>query len=215
MFLNSKNYPCKEFNTYSYMDKEAKQKYLEKNSIYFIENTLFNSLSVEEISDFVSPLHKEYKILDKEIKSEIKKIQNKYKNLDELEKYFIELLVKLENWWDRLEELEDTLKAFNTHLYTRLPSNKSYNKEFKKININDIPITQVIWKYIKLPDNLNRNIKCPLHNERTWSFKIYKDTNSFYCFWCWKGWGSINFISEIENISTKEAFKRFIEMFNL
>ncbi|USN59197.1 MAG: hypothetical protein H6767_03815 [Candidatus Peribacteria bacterium] len=79
------------------MDKEAKQKYLEKNSIYFIENTLFNSLSVEEISDFVSPLHKEYKILDKEIKSEIKKIQNKYKNLDELEKYFIELLVKLEN----------------------------------------------------------------------------------------------------------------------
>lgn len=215
MFLSSKNYPCKEFNTYSYMDKKTKKKYLEKNSKYFIENTLFNSLSVEEISDFVSPLHKEYKILDKEIKSKIKKIQNKYKNLDELEKYFIELLVKLENWWDRLEELEDTLKAFNTHLYTRLPSNKSYNKEFKKININDIPITQVIWKYIKLPDNLNRNIKCPLHNERTWSFKIYKETNSWFCYWCSRWGNAINFISEIENISTKEAFKRFIEMFNL
>jgi DNA primase len=96
-----------------------------------------------------------------------------------------------------------------------LPSKKSYKKEFKKININDIPIIQVIWKYIKLPANLYRNIKCPLHNEKTWSFKIYKDTNSFYCFGCWKGWNAINFISEIENIDTKEAYKRFIDLFNL
>jgi hypothetical protein len=79
------------------VQKETEQRYLEKNSKYFIENTLFNSLSVKEISDFISPLYKEYKILDKEIESKIKEIQSKYNNLDELEKYFIELLVKQEN----------------------------------------------------------------------------------------------------------------------
>jgi DNA primase len=67
--------------------------------------------------------------------------------------------------------------------------------------------------YMKVPYNINRNCRCPLHKEKSWSFRIYKNTNSFYCFWCHKWWNIINFISEIENISNNEAFKKIISMY--
>jgi hypothetical protein len=79
------------------MQKETEQKYIDKNSTYYIEQTLLNSLSTKEISDFISPLYKEYKKLDINIDNEIKEVKNKYNNLDELSKYFIELLVKQNN----------------------------------------------------------------------------------------------------------------------
>jgi hypothetical protein len=138
----------------------------------------------------------------------------KYIDIEELDKYFIEQMVKLENGWDRLEELENTLKTFNSHLFTRLPNKKMYTENCKKIDVNEVSIETVIWMYIKLPSNLRRNICCPLHKDNTASFKIYKDTNSFYCFGCRRWWNAINFISYMEWISTKDAYKKFIEYFS-
>jgi len=197
--------------------KEIEEKYLDSNSKYYIEQKLLNILSIKEIQEFILPKYKEYKALNINIGKEVRENQNKYSNLDELSKYFIELLVKQENWWDKLEELENILKTFNTHLYSRLPSKRKYTKEFSKIDINVIPIKEVISKYIKLPSNLRRNFKCPFpdHKDKTASFKIYEHTNSFYCYWCTRGWNSVNFISYMENITTKEWFKKFIEYFNL
>lgn len=40
------------------MLKKIEQKYMDKNSTYYIEQTLLNSLSTKEISDFISPLYK-------------------------------------------------------------------------------------------------------------------------------------------------------------
>ncbi|MFK7779776.1 MAG: CHC2 zinc finger domain-containing protein [Candidatus Gracilibacteria bacterium] len=197
------------------MQKETERKYLDDNSKYYIEQNILSSLSIKEIQNFISPLYKEYKALDTFIENKTKENLSRYSDLDKISEYFIELLVKQDNGGNRLDELENTLQTFNTHLYSKLPSKRKYTKEFKKIDINEIPIKNVIGKYIKLPSNLRRNLKCPLHKDNTASFKIYENTNSFYCFGCGRGGNSINFISYMENITTKEGYKRFIEMYNL
>lgn len=47
--------------------------------------------------------------------------------------------------------------------------------------------------------------KCPFHNEKTASMKIYKD--SFYCFGCHAGGDIFTFIQKIEGIDFKKAFE--------
>ncbi len=46
---------------------------------------------------------------------------------------------------------------------------------------------------------------CPFHSEKTGSFAVFPDTQSFYCFGCGKGGDVITFIEEIEHLSYVEA----------
>ena len=48
---------------------------------------------------------------------------------------------------------------------------------------------------------------CPFHGEKTPSFVVYNDTQSFYCFGCGVGGDMITFVKNIENISYMEAVK--------
>lgn len=48
---------------------------------------------------------------------------------------------------------------------------------------------------------------CPFHNEKTPSFVVYPDTQSFYCFGCGVGGDTINFIKRINNLDYTEAVK--------
>ena len=46
---------------------------------------------------------------------------------------------------------------------------------------------------------------CPFHSEKTPSFCVYVDTNSFYCFGCGVGGDAISFVSLAEKLSYKES----------
>lgn len=48
---------------------------------------------------------------------------------------------------------------------------------------------------------------CPFHNEKTPSFCVYPENNSFYCFGCNKGGDIITFIMGVENLDFAEAVK--------
>lgn len=48
---------------------------------------------------------------------------------------------------------------------------------------------------------------CPFHNEKTPSFCVYPENNSFYCFGCNKGGDVITFIMGVENLDFSEAVK--------
>ena len=48
---------------------------------------------------------------------------------------------------------------------------------------------------------------CPFHSEKTPSFYVYPDTQSFYCFGCQAAGDAINFVKKINNISSGEAIK--------
>ena len=48
---------------------------------------------------------------------------------------------------------------------------------------------------------------CPFHNEKTPSFCVYPENNSFFCFGCNKGGDVIAFIMGVENLDFTEAVR--------
>ena len=67
-------------------------------------------------------------------------------------------------------------------------------------------IEDVISSYISLK-HAGSNLKglCPFHSEKTPSFVVYKDTQSFYCFGCGAGGDVISFIMRQENLDYVSA----------
>lgn len=52
---------------------------------------------------------------------------------------------------------------------------------------------------------------CPFHNEKTPSFVVYPETQSFYCFGCGAGGSTINFIMRYKNLEYIEAVKELAQ----
>ena len=69
-------------------------------------------------------------------------------------------------------------------------------------------ITDVVSAYVSLKRR-GRNMVglCPFHGEKTPSFNIYTESESFYCFGCGVGGDVISFIMKIENLDYVEAVK--------
>ncbi len=53
--------------------------------------------------------------------------------------------------------------------------------------------------------NFRRNIKCPFHEDKSPSLKIYPDNNRFVCFGCGARGSPIDFVMKYKNCSFKEA----------
>ena len=69
-------------------------------------------------------------------------------------------------------------------------------------------IEQLISSYIPLRRR-GKNLVglCPFHNEKTPSFTVYPENQSFFCFGCGAGGEAINFIRKIENLDYTEAVR--------
>ncbi|BED91666.1 MAG: DNA primase [Candidatus Improbicoccus pseudotrichonymphae] len=82
---------------------------------------------------------------------------------------------------------------------------KISSSDLEKIKENN-SIYDVVSSYLSLK-NKGRNFSanCPFHQERTPSFFVYPDSNSFYCFGCNTGGDVITFIRLIENLDYVEA----------
>ncbi len=85
-----------------------------------------------------------------------------------------------------------------------MPLNESFLQELKfKTDIED-----VISGYVSLKKRGNTSVGlCPFHNEKTPSFTVYNDTQSFYCFGCGAGGDAVTFIKKIENLDYMDAVK--------
>ena len=71
-------------------------------------------------------------------------------------------------------------------------------------------IEEVIGSYVDLKGGSRANImkaNCPFHMEKTPSFMVYKNTQSYYCFGCSRGGDVITFIMEKENLGYMEAVR--------
>ena len=69
-------------------------------------------------------------------------------------------------------------------------------------------ITEVIGQYVQLRHRGRTYTGlCPFHNEKTPSFTVYPDTQSFYCFGCGAGGDAITFLKKIENLDYLDAVK--------
>lgn len=69
-------------------------------------------------------------------------------------------------------------------------------------------IEQIISSYVRLTKR-GRLLTglCPFHNEKTPSFTVYPDSQSFYCFGCGAGGNAITFIQRVENLQYVEAIQ--------
>ncbi len=75
-----------------------------------------------------------------------------------------------------------------------------------------IDIEALIGSYVDLKKagRLSKGL-CPFHSEKTPSFTVYPDTQSYFCFGCSKGGDAVTFIREIENLDYVEAVKFLAE----
>ena len=85
-----------------------------------------------------------------------------------------------------------------------MPFPESFLQELKLRN----DIGDVISSYVNLKRK-GRNLVglCPFHGEKTPSFTVYTETESFYCFGCGAGGDVISFIMKIENLDYTDAVK--------
>ncbi|MDD7764623.1 MAG: DNA primase [Peptoniphilaceae bacterium] len=56
---------------------------------------------------------------------------------------------------------------------------------------------------------------CPFHNEKTPSFFLYPETNTFHCFGCGKHGDSISFVMEMESSDYVDTIKQLAKKFNV
>lgn len=69
-------------------------------------------------------------------------------------------------------------------------------------------IESIISDYTRLTRKGNRLTGlCPFHSEKTGSFVVYLENQSYYCFGCGAGGGLINFIMCAENLTYLEALR--------
>ena len=69
-------------------------------------------------------------------------------------------------------------------------------------------IYDVISTYVTLKKRGSTYVGlCPFHNEKTPSFTVYPDTQSFYCFGCAAGGDAVGFMKRIENLDYIDAVK--------
>ena len=77
-------------------------------------------------------------------------------------------------------------------------------------------IEDIVSSYVKLTRK-GKNLVglCPFHSEKTGSFFIYPQTQSFYCFGCGAGGDVISFLRRIENLEYLEAVKLLAQKCNI
>ena len=69
-------------------------------------------------------------------------------------------------------------------------------------------ITEVVSSYVQLRHRGRTHTGlCPFHSEKTPSFVVYPETQSFYCFGCGAGGDVITFVRKINNLDYVEAVK--------
>ncbi len=73
-------------------------------------------------------------------------------------------------------------------------------------------VERVIGEYVALRQR-GKNLVglCPFHGEKTASFTVFPETQSYYCFGCGAGGDIINFVSKIENLDYIDAAKFLAE----
>jgi len=76
---------------------------------------------------------------------------------------------------------------------------------------------EVVSSYVRLSKRSGANYfgLCPFHSEKTPSFSVSPDRQSYHCFGCGKGGDVIGFIMEIENLSFPEAVEFLAKRANM
>lgn len=77
-------------------------------------------------------------------------------------------------------------------------------------------IETVIGTYVRLKRAGTNSVgNCPFHSEKTPSFTVFRNTQSFYCFGCGAGGDVITFVMRMENLDYMSAVEKLANMAGL
>ena len=88
-----------------------------------------------------------------------------------------------------------------------------FSEEFLSELRSRVDIEELIGRYAEIRHRGSRTpvALCPFHTEKTPSFVIYRDTQSYYCFGCGAGGDAITFVKNIERLDYVEAVRYLCE----
>ena len=152
----------------------------------------------ETIEKIIAEFETEKLFLDLSFKTKLLKAQTYF---DEGDRVVATECVKQSPLADRLLFLNQRLAKLKPLVYEGKPGKLNVEKARER------SLVEVAEGYTTLKKVSGRFVgKCPLHNEKTPSFTIFRD-NKYKCFGCGKYGDVISFISEVENKSFTEAIK--------
>lgn len=111
--------------------------------------------------------------------------------------------------YEELPKIEKSAKKINRMAY-QLLSLRGDKQAQSKIDLDQVRAVPIETLYEgQLRGSRVLSGLCPFHQERTPSFYIYTDTNSFHCFGCGKhGQGAIDFVIALDGLDFKDAVRR-------
>ncbi len=81
---------------------------------------------------------------------------------------------------------------------------------------NAADILDVVGEFVALqPAGKNHKGLCPFHNEKTPSFFVSKERNSFHCFGCGEKGDAITFVMKYKNLAYVESLRYLAERYNI
>jgi len=91
--------------------------------------------------------------------------------------------------------------------YLRLNELSQYEGEVRDLEaVKCVPI-RTLYPYTLKKAGKQLTGRCPFHNDKTPSFYVYEESNSFYCFGCHAGGDVINYVELSQNVNFREAVK--------
>ena len=103
------------------------------------------------------------------------------------------------------------LSLLNSKLNAQNPSysNKHHiDYQQRKEEAKNFPIAELASRFIEVKQIGNKYLGCcPLHNEKTPSFYLYTETNTYHCFGCGAHGDVINLTQELYNTDFKGALE--------
>ncbi|HUW07844.1 MAG TPA: DNA primase [Williamwhitmania sp.] len=83
--------------------------------------------------------------------------------------------------------------------------------------INDLHIEEVVQKWGVTLKKKGASLEacCPIHGEKTPSFKVHVGKNIFKCFGCQAGGGPVSFVMQVDKVEWIEAIKRIADKFGI
>jgi|TARA_R100000789_G_C3022233_1_gene153759 hypothetical protein len=164
------------------------------------------------------------------LKTELKKRKQTLRQINEKQQRYQENRINKAHFSEQNELKEDSDIFFDElrdKQYSKIKTcvfNLSFLDEFEgkapKRNFNNVNEAQIAQAKQVLVENFyNGKLqthgkrakgKCPFHPDKTASFTIYLDQNSFYCYGCNFGGSVVDYIMRQQNINFLSAVKRLL-----
>ena len=119
--------------------------------------------------------------------------------------YFLEKVAELK-YGQEMKDTEKELSNMCWHLRKsqgRIPKQTDWQKKYEYAT-ERARIEEVVPRLLNIRE-IRRNIRCPLHEDKSPSFKIYPNTNKFVCFGCGIRGSPIDFVMQYKHCTFKEA----------